>query len=161
MRVISIDPGVSGAFAVVNNDPDGVLTVEAIFDLPTYSEKTGSGKIRRYVDPVSLMTLLKAQGPVDLIICERLNAPPGIASITAYSMGATAGTISSVIRLAKKTYKLVSPSVWKRALECPADKESARLFASKLFNTDKHWSRKKDHNRAEAALIGAYAILNH
>jgi hypothetical protein len=42
----------------------------------------------------------------------------------------------------------------------PADKEAARKHAIKLFASDDHWKLKKDHNRAEAALIAAYAVLS-
>ena len=158
VRVMAIDPGVTGALAVVSYI-NGELTVEAVHDLPTWSEKTSTGKTRRYVDPVALLAMVKAIGPVDRVLCERLTAPPGIASTVAFSLGATAATISAVMRFAKLTPRLVSPIVWKRALDVPADKEAARKHAARLFKTEAPWSRKKDHNRAEAALIGAYGAL--
>ena len=74
-------------------------------------------------------------------------------------MGATMATIAATLRISKLPYKLVSSSVWKRALEAPADKEAARLFAGRLFFSSIHWQRKKDHNRAEAALIAAHCGL--
>ena len=161
MRVIGIDPGVTGALAVINGSADGsTLIVEVVHDLPVYIEKTKTGRIKRQIDPVELQNMLEQIGFVDRVICERLNAPPGVASTIAFSLGATLATITTILRLSKTPYKLVSPNVWKRALECPADKETARLFASKIFKDSKHWARKKDHNRAEAALLGAYAVLN-
>lgn len=159
MRVLAIDPGVTGALAVVSGKKGQVLTVEAVHDLPTYVEKTASGKKRQYIDAIALRDMIDAIGPVDAVVVERLSAPPGIASTVAYSLGATAATIATVLRLAQKTYKLVSPAIWKRGLQAPADKESARNHASRLFKTDKAWPRKKDHNRAEAALIGAWLVL--
>lgn len=158
VRVMAIDPGVTGALAVVSY-VDGELRVEAMHDLPTWSEKTSSGKTRRYIDPVALLALVQSIGPVDRVLCERLTAPPGIASTVAFSLGATAATIGAVLKLAKLPPKLVSPVIWKRALEVPADKEAARKQACRMFKTDVPWSRKKDHNRAEAALIGAYGAL--
>jgi crossover junction endodeoxyribonuclease RuvC len=161
VRVIGIDPGVTGALAVViGSRSTGELRVESVHDLPIYTEKTSTGKTRKHVDPVGLRDLLKQIGPVDRVVCERLNAPPGIATTVAFSMGATLGTIISVLRLAKSPYKLVAPSVWKRALECPADKEASRLFAGKVFKDSKHWARKKDHNRSEASLIAAWSVLS-
>lgn len=160
MRVIGIDPGVTGALAVINGLSDGsTLTVEAVHDLPTFSEKTSTGKTRRYIDASALRDLLADIGPADRVVCERLNAPPGIASTVAFSMGSTAGTIGAVLRLAGVQVKLVSPTVWKRALSVPADKQAARDFATRLFKTSEHWKRKLDHNRAESALIGAWSIL--
>ena len=158
MRVIGIDPGLSGALAVVNS-VDGTFTVEAVYDLPTYSEKTSTGKTRRYIDPVALSALLKAIGKVDRVIVERLSAPPGISGMAAYSLGATAATLATVLKLAKFSYKLTSPVVWKRALDVPADKEAARQFACRFFKHDNYWPLKKSHNRAEAALLAVWGIM--
>ena len=158
VRVIGIDPGLSGALAVVNG-VDGTFTVEAVYDLPTYSEKTSTGKNRRYIDPVALLALLKAIGKVDRVQCERMIAPPGVSGMSAFSMGATMATIAATLRIARVPYRLVSSGVWKRALEAPADKEAARLYAGRLFGNSFHWPRKKDHNRAEAALIAAHCAI--
>ena len=90
---------------------------------------------------------------------ERLNAPPGISGIAAYSLGATAATIGTVLALLGLGVKMVSPSTWKRAMEVPKDKEAARQFATERFGTSEYWRRKLDHNRAEAALIALYGAL--
>jgi len=160
VRVIGIDPGLSGALAVVSGQP-GAFTVECVHDLPTYSETTTTGKVRRHVDPVAFAALLDEIGPVDRVVCERMIAPPAISGMSAFSMGATMATIIAVLRMAGlRGYKLVVSSVWKRALDVPADKEAARKHAIMLFASDDHWKLKKDHNRAEAALIAAYAVLS-
>ena len=158
VRVIGIDPGLSGALAVVNS-VDGTFTVEAVYDLPTYSETTSTGKNRRYIDPVALSKLIASLGPVDKFTVERLSAPPGISGMAAYSLGATSATLATVLRMAGVSYRLTSPVVWKRALGVPADKEAARQFACKLFGQDKHWPLKKSHNRAEAALLAVWTIV--
>lgn len=159
MRVLSIDPGISGALAVISGKP-GAVKVEAVHDLPTYSEKTSSGKTRRYIDPVALAALIETIGPVDRVVIERLVAPPGISGLAAYSLGATAATIATVLRLAGTNFKLVSSVVWKKAIDCPADKEAARQMASRIFKDDKFWPRRKDHNRAESCLIGVWAVMS-
>jgi len=160
VRVIGVDPGLSGALAVVSGQP-GAFVVEAVHDLPTYSEKTSTGKVRRFIDPVKLAALLDDIGSVDRIVCERMVAPPAISGMSAFSMGATMATIVAVLRMAGFLgYRLVTSNTWKRALDVPADKEAARKHAIKLFASDAHWKLKKDHNRAEAALIAAYAVLS-
>jgi len=153
--VIGIDPGVSGAIVKLT----GTLSAPVLqwcHDLPAYAEKTGSGKTRRYIDGPALLKILKPEKP-DLIICERMIAPPGVASNTAFSMGATMGALQTVFALHGARARLVVSSVWKRALDCPADKESARLMAGRLLGFE-HWPFKRDHNRAEAALIALYGI---
>jgi hypothetical protein len=157
MRVMGIDPGVSGALAVVTRSADGALRVESVHDLPTLTDITSAGKARRRVDPVGLAALLDTLPACDRVIIERLVPGPGVTSITAFSMGATAACISAVFALrVSAPVKLVSPNVWKRGLEVPADKQAARRFACQLFGDDAHWKRAKDHNRAESALIAAY-----
>lgn len=159
MKVLAIDPGLSGAIAIVVGKPEE-YRVEAVHDLPTTVEKTSSGKLKRKLDPVLLNRMVKEMLPVDLVICERMIAPPGISGLAAMSMGITVGTISTVLKLAKVDLKLVSANVWKRGLDVSADKESARLHASRLFKSDEFWVRKKDHNRAEAALIGLWGLMS-
>ncbi|CAB4124946.1 hypothetical protein UFOVP62_45 [uncultured Caudovirales phage] len=159
MRVMGIDPGVSGAMAIIHRAADGALRVESVQDLPTLTELTTSGKARRRVDPVGLAAMVQAAGPCDRVIVERLVAGPGVASITAFSMGASAACIGAVFALAHVTIRLVSPNAWKRGLGAPADKEASRRFACELFGEDANWKRVKDHNRAEAALIAAFGAM--
>lgn len=159
MRVLSIDPGLGGAIALVTGKPDN-FKVEAVHDLPTYSEKNTNGKVKRYLDPIAMHELVQSLLPVDRVISERMMAPPGVSGVAAFSMGATMGTIAAVLKLSGVDYKLVSSNVWKRGLEAPADKEAARLMASRLFKSDSFWVRKKDHNRAEAALIGLWGLIS-
>ena len=54
---------------------------------------------------------------------------------------------------------VVSPNVWKLALGAPAAKQDARRFATQLFGSDAQWRLALHHNRAEAALIGAWYVL--
>lgn len=156
---LAIDPGVTGAAALVSlSSGNSHCAVVAVYDLPVITEHTSAGKVRRSIDPVGLSKLV-ASVEFDILAVERLTAPPGIHSITAYSLGKTAGTIGTVAALAERPVKLVSPSVWKRSLAVPPDKNGARRFATDYFGTDKHWPRAMDHNRAEAALIGVWALI--
>ena len=180
MRIIGIDPGVTGALAVLVADPMGAegpgpsgaegpgpsgaeglgpWRLAAVYDLPAVCERTSAGKARRYIDPVALAALLEQIGPVDRCIVERLSAPPGISGIAAYSLGATAATIATVLALSGMRPRLISPATWKRAMEVPKEKNAARDYASLRFGTAEYWPRKLHHNRAEAALIALYGAL--
>ena len=158
MRVIGIDPGVSGAVALVERARDGSYKALQVLDLPLWSETTSSGKVRRYIDAPALMRLLAGM-EADRVTCERMVAPPGISSNTAFSMGATMGVLQAVLRAQERPFRFVVSSVWKRALDCPSDKEKARHLAGALMGFE-HWPLKKDHNRAEAALIACYGCLS-
>ena len=158
MRVIAIDPGVTGALAVVVGKP-GDLRVESVADLPVLVRHTATGKARRSVDGVALADMVRDAGAADGALVERLVAPPGIASNTAFSMGATAAVCDIALRLAGYEPVVVSPNVWKLALGAPAAKQDARRFATQLFGSDAQWRLALHHNRAEAALIGAWYVL--
>lgn len=158
-RVAGIDPGVTGALAVLEQTDDGAWKVLAVYDLPVTQERTSTGKVRRHIDPAALYALLESLHPIDRVVVERLVAPPGISGVAAYSLGATAATIGTVLAVLGLGVKLVGAGVWKRALEVPKDKEAARQFASEQFGTSEYWRRKMDHNRAEAALIALYGAL--
>ena len=159
MRVIGIDPGVTGALAVLDSDGVGAWRVAAVYDLPAIAVRTALGKVRRNLDPVAMAALLDQIGQVDRCTVERLSAPPGISGIAAYSLGATAATIATVLALGGVGAKLISPSVWKRSMDVPKDKNAARDFATERFGTSEFRRRKMDHNRAEAALIALYGAL--
>jgi crossover junction endodeoxyribonuclease RuvC len=51
---------------------------------------------------------------------------------------------------------LVAPTKWKPHFSLGSDKEKARALALRLWPTSVHFGRKKDHNRAEAALLARY-----
>lgn len=155
---LAIDPGVTGAAALVELQPNSPLcSVLGVWDLPVVSEVNSAGKTRRSLDPCKFADFL-ADHPADILVSERLVAAPGVHAVTAYSLGRTAGTIQAVAALARRPCKLVSPNVWKYQLAVPPDKAGARRFATKYFGHDRHWPRATHHNRAEAALIGVWAL---
>lgn len=163
MRVLGIDPGVTGAWAIVEVIAGGSPVLVDVGDLPVKTVKLSTRNARQ-LDVPKLWDLLddalRGDGPpVDRVIVERLTGAKGIASTTAFSLGWTAATIDTVLTVMGRAYLKTHPSVWKRALLVPADKRAAKARATKLFGTDKHWPREKDHNRAEAALIALYGAI--
>ena len=157
--VIGIDPGLNGAIALCVRQGDRVR-VEAVVDLPTWNDTLKStGKVRRYVDGNARAKIIAAWPCPDLIVCERLVAPPAIASTVAFSMGATQGTIQTILRAQTVRHVLVAARVWKQALDVPADKEAARQWVIRTIGNDKDIKRKLDHNRAEAIAIAIYGLL--
>ena len=51
---------------------------------------------------------------------------------------------------------MVTPGRWKKHFRLDADKEKARALAIRLWPSSEHFERKKDHGRAEAALIARF-----
>ncbi|ARV77560.1 holliday junction resolvase [Sinorhizobium phage phiM5] len=172
MIVLGIDPGVTGALALVRLTHDQAPELLEVHDLPTRAIKmTKRTALRLDVRKTHelLETVIEkctdANGPtngqaIDRIVVERLTGGPGINSTTAFSLGWTGAVLDSVLTLlGRGDYIHASPSAWKRTLLVPADKAQAKKRATKLFGHDKGWPREKDHNRAEAALLALYGAV--
>jgi crossover junction endodeoxyribonuclease RuvC len=86
---------------------------------------------------------------------ERAQAFPGQGASSGFSYGRSVGAIEAVVALCSSPMSLVEASGWKRKLHLPGrDKEAARQKALQLFPSQHALlARKKDHGRAEAALI--------
>jgi crossover junction endodeoxyribonuclease RuvC len=155
-RFLGIDPGLSGAVAVVSTSGNPATAVE-IADMPVIRPAKGKGKAR--VDAVQLAAVLRAMAPTCAII-ELVGSRPGEGHAGAFSFGKSAGIVEGVIAALGIPYTLVTPATWKGALRCPADKELARARASQLLpGAAHHWPLKKHDGRAEAAMLAHYASV--
>ena len=180
MIVLGIDPGVTGAWAIVRLLHDKAPELLAVGDLPTRAIKmTKRTALRLDVRKTrdALHSILVGRelpddnhvwtagysetiGSIDRVVVERLTGGPGITSTTAFSLGWTGAVLDSVLTLlGRGDYIQASPSAWKRTLLVPADKAQAKKRATGLFGHDKGWPREKDHNRAEAALLALYGAV--
>lgn len=131
--------------------------------MPTL-EISVSGKKRRRIDLAALTAMLSdaAIGAPDVVMIEDLSGRPPAAAGSqagAFAQGFNAGVPVAICAALGLPYAMVPPAVWKRATGTPADKDGARLLASRTFPQFAHlWSRAKDDGRAEAALIAHYAV---
>ena len=122
-----------------------------IYDMPTLQVKE-----RNVLDMQAIARLIKQDPPWHTFL-EKTTALPKISGIAGYSMGHSEGFILGLLTGFNLPYTLVRPNEWKRAMECPADKDGARLRASQLLPQFSHnWPLKKHDGRAEAALISLY-----
>lgn len=154
MVTIGIDPGVSGAVALIQ---DGQCL--ALIDMPVMP--SGRGK-RQQVNPVELGRMLDQWkdmygfGERIHLWVELVHSMPKNTPQTAWSMGDSHGAIRAVVALSGLPAEYVAPGKWKRAMNLiKTDKEASRAKAMQLF-PDASLHRKKDHNRAEALLIATY-----
>ena len=154
MRVLGIDPGLSGAMAVVDTASDCLL----VGDIPTVSIAHGKGK-RAQINVWAMRNWIRDAGPIDLAIVEQVSAMPGQGVTSMFRFGQTFGLCQGVaIGLGIRT-KLVMPRTWKKEMKVGREKDQARQIATDLypFNVD-DFRRKKDVDRAEAALIAVYGM---
>jgi len=85
---------------------------------------------------------------------------PKQAVASTFKFGRATVAIEAVIALCNIPCSLVEPSIWKRHHGLyGGDKETSRQRALQLFPTAHTLlARKRDHNRAEAALIALVAL---
>ena len=153
MVYLGIDPGLSGALAVLDKDGE----IIDIFDMPTLEVISGTSKKQR-VNPhgiVSELSLFK-DAPIQAII-EQVNAMPGQGVTSMFSFGRSLGILEGVLAGIQIPYTLVTPAVWKRKIQVNACKDGARELAMRTWPSKADlFKRKKDDGRAEAALLALY-----
>lgn len=167
MIVVSIDPGLSGACAVL--DQNGL---RAVFDLPVMPDPIAGpkAKVRNKIDARALVKLLRqhcpAGEPVRAVLeAIRPMAPKkdGGMDHSAQSQGSllrTFGTVESVLECLGWSPAYTAPQTWKRhfglidsKLDATKRKRKAMECARRLYAGCNEIARAKDHNRAEAILM--------
>ena len=146
---LGIDPDLSGALAIVETINGVPALIDAI-DMPS----TGTGAKAR-VDIIAAAQWIAKHAPSTAYV-ERAQAFPGQgASSRILLRSGRRRHRGRRSRCARFPLILVEASGWKRRLHLPGkDKEAARQKALQLFPSQHALlARKKDHGRAEAALI--------
>jgi crossover junction endodeoxyribonuclease RuvC len=138
--ILGVDPGITGgiAFLFANR-----VVAE---DIPTAGGE---------VDVDTLVRRVREMQPA-LAIIERANAMPKQGVSSTFKYGVAYGALRTVVALCNIPYRLVTPGKWKNHFRLDADKEQSRALAIQFWPGCGYFSRKKDHGRAEAALIARY-----
>lgn len=157
---LGIDPGLSGAFAVYDHTTNEVVVCT---NIPTLTLRRNN-KEKQAVDIHALLAAMRCVSsnyPLITASIELVGAMPGQGVSSMFSFGDTNGCIKTAVAAAGIPYSFVTPGVWKKALQCPADKDGALLRASQLMPkssmlwTPERGVRTKEDCKglAEAALI--------
>lgn len=155
--VLAIDPGsVSGAYAVVrlvdHGFPHGQsYEVLAVDDLPVLEKNVNASAFSSIIEDTCSRHVQ--------VVVERVSAFPRQGVSSAFNFGRGFGIIEGVVSAHLLPVEFVSPAKWKGALGLNREGEASRALATRLFpgSADK-FKRKKDHNRAEAVLLGYYFL---
>jgi crossover junction endodeoxyribonuclease RuvC len=154
MIIAGIDPGLSGAVALLDAETGLVIDV---FDVPTLALSRG-GKAKRELDAHALAGAL-GRDRIGHAFVEFVGAMPGQGVSSVFAFGKAYGIAIGVLATLGVPMSYVAPVAWKRALQVPAAKDGARARASQLLPAAAgHWQRVKDDGRAEAALIAYYGV---
>lgn len=153
MKVLGVDPGVHGALVLLDTDTD-LLVVE---DMPIVSVKRASRPgTHNLISEGHLAGLVSALSP-DVAWIERVHAMPRQGVVSSFNFGLGFGQVLGVLAAIKVPFYLVSPGEWKRLFRLGADKQAARLLASRMFpDSAMKFSRVRDDGRAEAALLAVF-----
>lgn len=147
MLAIGIDPGKSGALAVIYIDEDGV----------PFRTKVIPFEEMAYRD-----TLAACVDDSCVVCCvEKVGAMPGQGVVSMFNFGRNYGWIEGLLQANKIPYQLVPPQTWKKEFSLSSDKQASidvckRLFPNiNLLATPR--SRKESDGMAEALLLAEYA----
>lgn len=142
--ILAIDPGLSGALAFYFPTTPEIVTAE---DVPVAGGEIDCATLGRRI----------AQMAPDMAVIERVGAMPGQGVSSTFKFGASYGAVLGAVGVLKIPTHLVAPSKWKRHFALGAEKEDARALALRLWPASADaFKRKKDHGRAEAALLARY-----
>jgi len=137
--VMGVDPGISGAIAFYFPEFNDV----SAYDVPVVDGQ---------INGPALADLIKQYIP-DIAVVEAVHSMPKQGVASTFKFGVAYGIALGVIGACHIPMVLITPTSWKKKLRLSADKEEARAAAIRQFPANTSFSRKKDHGRAEAALI--------
>ena len=143
--IMGCDPGITGAIAFFFPSAPGRVVAE---DLPVVNGR---------IDVVTLADRIRQMSP-NIAIVEAVGARPGQGVSSMFKFGVSYGCVIGVLGTLAVPRHFVTPSTWKKYFHLSSDKEGSRALALQRFPiTGHHFARRRDHNRAEAALLCLYA----
>jgi hypothetical protein len=144
--VCGIDPGASGALAFLFAEHSNTVSAE---DMPIADGK---------VCAATLADRLRIMKP-DVAFLEYVASRPKQGVASAFNFGVSFGVAKAVVLALGIPLHIVTPSIWKRHFNLSSDKEKSRALALQTWPSRAElFARKKDENRAEAALIALYGL---
>lgn len=161
MIFIGIDPGLTGACAIVGHNG-----VHAVFDLPTMDIPGVGPKalVKRKLDGKAFAALLLKHCPAGegkpTAVLEAVGTMGGAnnAVQTQGSLLRTLGAIETVLECLNFPLQYVQPQKWKKSYGIGSDKAKSLDAARRLYpDAAAELKRVKDHNRAESILLAHWA----
>lgn len=158
MLTIGIDPGLTGAIAVL----DHYSAVRAIRDIPTMpiAEAGPKATVKTEIDVRTLYVLLRELVPADetaIIVMEHATSVGAkLGEQAKLSLAATKASIMAVLRLQGHDVQRVHPTSWKKHFRLTSDKNAALDLARSMYLGLPEIKLQKHHNRAEALLLARF-----
>ena len=160
MIYIGIDPGLSGAVAVIQ-DTEAYFGEHRIdvYDTPTALVE-GEKTKRKYLVPAMCRLLVQYAKRNDVLaVLEHVHSMPKQGVASSFCFGEGKGMWEGILAAFEIPTELVSPQRWKKAIMADQGKEksAARFKAMALFpSLADHLKLVKHDGRAEALLMAEY-----
>jgi len=153
MRIIGIDPGLSGAIAILEDSK-----IKELFDMPVMPD---GKKNKRQLNSALLVKLIKnsIKNLEDTVmVVEQVNAMPGQGVTSMFNFGQTFGAIKGICAALELPIFLVRPAKWKKHFELiNSSKDASRTKAIEMYPSfSEQLSKKKDVNKSDAILIARF-----
>ena len=153
MKIVGIDPGLSGAIAILEDKK-----VLSIFDMPVMAE---GKKNKRQLNSAQLVNIIKEntfKNEDIVVVVEQVNAMPGQGVTSMFNFGQTFGAIKGVCAALNLPIFFVRPSKWKKHFELiNSSKDASRTKVIEMYpSLSNELSKKKDVNKSDAILIARF-----
>ena len=153
MKIIGIDPGISGAIAVMHGKK-----VVNMYDMPVMAE---GKKNKRQLNSSQLVNIIKEninENEETIVVVEQVNAMPGQGVTSMFNFGQTFGAIKGVCAALKLPIFFVRPSKWKKHFELiNSSKDASRTKVIEMYPTlSAQLTKKRDVNKSDAVLIAKF-----
>ena len=153
MRIIGIDPGLSGGIAILDD-----LKIFDIYDMPIMSE---GKKNKNQLNSAQLANIIK-KNIISIedtfLIVEQVSAMPGQGVTSMFNFGQTFGSIKGICAALNLPIFYVRPTKWKKHFELiNSSKDASRTKAIEMYpKLSKELAKKKDVNKSDAILIARF-----
>ena len=153
MKIIGIDPGLSGAIAVLEDKK-----VLGIYEMPVMAE---GKKNKRQLNSAQLVDIIKnniIKSEETAVVVEQVNAMPGQGVTSMFNFGQTFGAIKGVCAALELPIFFVRPSKWKKYFDLiNSSKDSSRTKVIEMYpSLSSQLTKKKDVNKSDAILIARF-----
>lgn len=147
MRVLGVDPGLQGALA----SWDGKQLI--VVDVPIVKARARGNEINL----PALADVVAQLAPFETAYVERNSVRPMEGISSAQKNGLVAGMLLGCIAMCCRQINRPTPQQWKKVMRLTKDKNYSITKAIEMFpEYHELFARKKDHGRAEAALLALY-----
>lgn len=146
--IVGVDPGKSGAIALLTIDGD---LVDA-YDMPVVDGLISPAVLASYEGWRTTPYRFHA-------VIEDVHAMPGQGVTSMFSFGRSVGVVEGVFGALGVPVTRVAPAKWKKSFGLSRDKGESRRRALELWpSSARLFERVKDDGRAEAALIALWYV---